>query len=263
MDAVFFAPEQEQVFALASLKNLIKQDKHLQDVHVNDHFLKKCLWAKHNDPKLCLPLVRNYTDWYRKTCGSPDVRLSIKDVHAFLLTGIFVAPLGHDNEGFPIIYMRPNKYYPGKIPYQHVVKALVFMLEHFTEDPLAAKYGFTFVCDMKDWGWSNFGVSYAERFFNILQGRFPIRLRKFVLVNPPSMFSMVWMIIRPMMTEDFASKWALIKSDQVSTIMPLDNAPPELGGTKTVDMETVIKDLYEKEGLFYEPFSLDNYNWKI
>ena len=78
-----------------------------------------------------------------------------------------------------------------------VVNALVYLLDHLTTDEKAAKvrhivdcdiiltrasvigqsvfhsfwcpihvlrqYGFTFICDMRKWGWSNFGTSYASQ----------------------------------------------------------------------------------------------------
>jgi hypothetical protein len=262
MDTVYFAKPEEQIRALEELKQKVGAEKILRDAGFTDSFLRKCLWAKHNDVKHSVSLLKNYAEWYVKTKGSAKTRLSIKDVHAFLLTGIFVAPLGDDKDGFPIIYMRPNQYFPGKIPHDHVIKALVFMLEHFTMDEKAAKYGFTFICDMTNWGWSNFGASYAERFFNILQGRFPIRLRKFILVNPPGMFNMVWKIIRPMMKDEFASKWSLIKMEDLFNFIEPLVTPKELGGTKTVDMIPIIKGYYEEENLRYEEIDLEGYNWR-
>ena len=72
--------------------------------------------------------------------------------------------------------MRPNAYFPQAVHPDHVVATLVYLLEHITSNSeRAARDGFTFVCDMKNWGWSNFSVQYANRFFAILSRTFPVR----------------------------------------------------------------------------------------
>ncbi|KAI8612051.1 CRAL-TRIO domain-containing protein [Chytriomyces sp. MP71] len=198
MDAVFLPSDAELAASLAQLKTQVASNASTADANLSEGLLKRALWAKHNDVKASERLLGAYSDWHTRTLGSPSMRLSIVHVHAFLLTGILeVLPNVKDRDGLPIVYMRPNSYLPGVIPWQHVVNALVYLLEFLTTtDETAAKYGFTFICDMKDWGWSNFGTSYAANFFAILSGRFPVRIRKFILVNPPSIFPLVWKVMR-------------------------------------------------------------------
>eukprot|EP00798_Chlamydomonas_sp_ICE-L_P027474 gene27474-4780_t len=136
---------------------------------------------------------------------------------------------------------------------------------------------------MKGWGWSNFGTSYAAQFFNILSGRFPVRIRKFVLVNAPArfpvrirkfvlvnapgMFPMVWRLIKPMMTADVASKFTFVTSDTLKTVVDTEHWMPEEmgggGGHPSMDALAFIKGQYKAEGLEYPgDIDLSTYDWK-
>nr|KAJ3421376.1 hypothetical protein HK105_003719 [Polyrhizophydium stewartii] len=261
MDDVHFGDDFDH--ALEQLKQRVHASSSLANAQLSESLLKRTLWAKHNDVKQSEHLLHNFAGWHHKTLGDSAKRLDITHVHHFLLTGILQVPGTTDRDGFPIIYMRPNQYLPGKIPAHFVVNALVYQLEVLTSDPKAAMYGFTFVCDMQNWGWSNFSVSYASSFFATLQGRFPVRVRKFVLVNAPSMFPLVWKIIRPMMSSDFAAKWKLVTSEGLVEIIDPANAPVELGGTMaTPDFAAFVRQQYEREGKPYSPVSIDGIEWK-
>lgn len=63
-----------------------------------------------------------------------------------------------------------------------------------------------------------FGVEESRRYYHrdALTRRFPVRIRKFVLVNAPVMFPLVWRLIKPMMSEDLASKFTFVKDANVS-----------------------------------------------
>ncbi|KAJ3083745.1 hypothetical protein HDU99_006632 [Rhizoclosmatium hyalinum] len=268
MDKVFVSNDQDFAIALQELKKRVAANKHTANANLSESLLKRTLWAKHNDLKSSEALLVAYANWHLKTLGNASARLSIKDVHPFLLTGILQSLPGcEDVDSLPVVYMRPNKYYPNQIPWQHVVNALVYLLEVTTgEQEKAAKYGFTFVCDMQDWGWSNFGTTYAAQFFSILSGRFPVRIRKFVLVNPPSLFPMVWKLIKPMMGEELASKFCFATSTTVGEVVKVQGLPAEVGGLRVEDgairMKEWVVERCRVEGVPYKDIPIQNFNWK-
>jgi hypothetical protein len=94
-------------------------------------------------------------------------------------------------------------------------------------------------------------LQYAKSFFDTMQGRFPCRVRLFLIVNPPSWFGAVWRLIRPMMTKDFAEKVQMPSTSELETWISKENIPTQLGGS--LDLEKAsnafIKYRYKVEGL--------------
>eukprot|EP00957_Ditylum_brightwellii_P192493 14656319-Ditylum_brightwellii.AAC.1 len=62
------------------------------------------------------------------------------------------------------------------------------------EEEKSCTEGIGFLANMADWHFSNFS------------GRVPVRVRLFLIVNPPSWFGKIWKIMRPMLSDDFAKK---------------------------------------------------------
>ncbi|KAI9340865.1 CRAL-TRIO domain-containing protein [Obelidium mucronatum] len=263
MDQVFLSSESDFAIALAALKTRVAANAETSSANISESLLKRTLWAKHNDLKSSESLLVAYAHWHMKNLGSSSARLNIKHVHAFLLTSILQVLPTKDRDGLPMVFMKPNEYFPAEVPWQQCVCALVYLLEVLTgQDETAAKYGFTFVCDMKNWGWQNFGLSYASQFFAVLSGRFPVRIRKFVLVNPPTIFPMVWKLIKPMMSADLASKFQFATSGTVGSLIELKNLPVDLGGQFVLEsMADFVKERYEKEGFEYVVIDLGTVKW--
>ena len=46
-----------------------------------------------------------------------------------------------------------------------------------------------------------------------------LRIETFVLVNPPSIFPAVWKLIKPMMSEELASKFVFVTDDTIGSIV--------------------------------------------
>ena len=123
-----------------------------------------------------------------------------------------------------------------------------------SEDEKVSTVGLSFVANLADWGWSNWGVRYAKNFFDTVQGRYPIPVRKFVILNPLSWFGVIWAAIRKMISSEFAAKVSLASSKDISTLFPsLDHVPSELGGTLDLNAasDAFIRHRYKVENLDY------------
>jgi len=69
-----------------------------------------------------------------------------------------------------------------------------------------ATEGIGFMAYMKDWKMNNFSVNYCYQFMMMLQGRIPVRVRVFLIVDPPSWFGKIWGIMKPMLASEFRKK---------------------------------------------------------
>merc|ERR1711862_412624 len=79
--------------------------------------------------------------------------------------------------------------------------------------------GIGFVANMDDWTFSNFSTSYCLNFMKLLQGRVPVRVRLFLIVDPPSWFGKIWSIMKRMLAEDFRKKVHMISSDRLGEFL--------------------------------------------
>lgn len=103
----------------------------------------------------------------------------------------------------------------------------------------ACTEGIGFVANMDDWSFTNFSVSYCLNFMKMLQGRIPVRVRLFLIVNPPSWFDQIWQIMKPMLAKDFQKKVHMIPASRLADFLAKgyeQYLPDELeGGTASAD----------------------------
>jgi hypothetical protein len=196
-------------------------------------------------------VAENLSKWSKKIRLD---HLSIRDVRSQLETGTLVIPGNYNRDGHLCLYMKPALYWPGKQSLSGLLRSLVYLLQVMSEDEKTQTEGLSFIANMQDWGFSNFSVGYAKAFFDTMQGRYPIRVRQFIICGPPSWFGMIWKIIRGMMSKEFAEKIVMPPTSQASQFFPdLSHVPKELGGTLDLNdaLTKFIKYRYQVEGLDY------------
>jgi CRAL/TRIO domain len=57
---------------------------------------------------------------------------------------------------------------------------------------------------------AQFTTDYWFEFMSLLQGRIPVRINLFLLVNPPAWFGSVWKIMKPMLSPEFQERVHMI-----------------------------------------------------
>ena len=100
------------------------------------------------------------------------------------------------------------------------------------------------MANMDGWKMVNFSVSYCHQFMMMLQGRVPVRVRLFLIVNPPSWFGKIWNIMKPMLAADFRKKVHMIPHTELSEHLMKDYMkylPDDIEGGK-VPTEDICKD---------------------
>lgn len=124
---------------------------------------------------------------------------------------LFPVPGLKTSEGHDVFFMRPARYFPSKTTTEEIIDNLAYCMNTMCEKEKAATEGIGFMAYMNDWKMSNFSVDYCYQFMMMLQGRVPVRVRQFLIVNPPAWFGMIWKVMKPMLAPDFRKKVHVIK----------------------------------------------------
>ncbi|KAL7564477.1 hypothetical protein ACA910_001571 [Epithemia clementina (nom. ined.)] len=133
----------------------------------------------------------------------------------FCVPGLQSKDGGHD-----VFYMRPSRYVPSETSTQTIIDNLAYCMQCLVErSEKACVEGIAFLANLTDWTMHNFSVNYCWEFMKMLQGRTPVRVRLFLIVNPPAWFGVIWKIMKPMLAADFRKKVHMISADQLSDFL--------------------------------------------
>lgn len=132
---------------------------------------------------------------------------------------LFVVPGLQSNEGHDVFYMRPGRYFPKETSTQTIIDNLAYCMQTMVEKERACTEGIAFVANMKDWTMGNFSISYCLEFMKMLQGRSPVRVRMFVIADPPSWFNVIWNIMKGMLASDFRKKVHIIPHSDIGEFL--------------------------------------------
>jgi len=144
-----------------------------------------------------------------------------------------------------VFYMRPCRYFPKETPTELVVNNLGYCMMSMQEgNEMNSREGIGFVANMDDWKMQNFSVDYCLQFMKMLQGKIPVRVRMFLIVNPPGWFGTIWSIMKPMLSKDFRKKVAVIPETKLSKYLSEgfeDFLPDEFAGGRA-STDDIVKD---------------------
>lgn len=185
--------------------------KHPNDGFSDEMYLRfaRCSpGSKKFDEKSALKVMKKFDRHYLDiTAAGLEKQLASKTL--FPLPGL------KTSDGDDMFYMRPSRYFHKDTSVKEIIDNLAYCMNTMVEQEKACTDGIGFLAYMNDWTMKNFDVSYCYQFMMMLQGRNPIRVRLFLIVNPPSWFDKIWRIMRPMLASDFRKKVHVIKEDDV------------------------------------------------
>ena len=170
--------------------------------------------AKKFNEKTAWKVMKNF-DRRFLTLTAVDLEKQLKSKTLFPIPGLKTLNGGHD-----VFYMRPARYFPSKTPTKDIVDNLGYCMTSMQDgNEKNTREGIGFVANMDDWAMKNFSVDYCLQFMNMLQGKIPVRVRMFLIVNPPGWFGMIWRIMKPMLSEDFRKKVSVIYESELSNFL--------------------------------------------
>jgi len=224
-----------------------KWGKKERKVEYDDYTILKFLRASPGKVKFNVKTAYPAMEKYEQMCLNYKLpEMKVENILEALQDNLLLIPGCRDVEGNHFLYMRPAKYFPDSKNLPGLLRVLCYLLLCLTAKEDAATNGISFMANMDGWGWSNFGTKYAKSFFATLEGQFPCRIRRFLIIDPPSWFSMVWRLIKPMMSKDFASKVSMPKKKDLKEHLHPDDqdlVPGDLGGNLTLEhaVETFVQ----------------------
>ncbi len=130
---------------------------------------------------------------------------------------------------------------------QAVKVILSYVMLTMAEKEEAATDGVACIVFMNDRTTQNFSMDYCWQFMKMLQSAAPTRVSLFLLVNPPTWFSMIWQITKRMLHPTFQQKVRMIPERVLSQYL----APGYLAflpkGTSkgTLDASQLVEDFIE------------------
>jgi len=157
---------------------------------------------------------------------------------------LFPVPGLKTNEGHDVFYMYPARYFPKETSTEQIIDNLGYCMNTMCEMEKASSEGIGFMAYMNDWKMTNFSVDYCYQFMMMLQGRVPVRVRMFLIVNPPSWFGMIWKIMKPMLAPDFRKKVHVIKESKIGDYLMegYETYLPDETATGKADTEGMVED---------------------
>lgn len=104
-------------------------------------------------------------------------------------------------------------------------------------------HGLVLIANMAGWKMENFSVPYWHKLLITLQGlRVPTRISAFLIVDPPTWFESIWTIMKPMMSDDFQEKVAIMSSEDLGSNLGYgyrEHLPDDMDGGKVNTNELV------------------------
>lgn len=141
-----------------------------------------------------------------------------------------------------MLYMRPSRNDPTIVPSKTVTDTLCFVLNTMLEKELPDRDGIGLIAYMNEWKLKFFKPEDSYRVLMILQGHvIPVKIKTFLIVNPPPWFDRVWKIIKPMMSTNFRRRIRIIPEQKLHLFLQdgFEQYLPdemELGKANTDDM---------------------------
>lgn len=127
---------------------------------------------------------------------------------------LFPTPGLQTNSGLDVFYMRPNRYVPKQTNVSVIIDNLVYVMETMHEhNEKCCTDGIAFMANMAGWTRENFCVKYCFEFMKALQGQtLPVRVKLFLIVDPPSWFGVIWNVMLQMLSMGFAKRVRIVSS---------------------------------------------------
>jgi hypothetical protein len=136
------------------------------------------------------------------------------------LQTLFPIPGLKTRDGDDVLYMRPSRYFPDETSPKEIIDNLAYCMNTMVEKEKNCKEGIAFIAYMNDCKMKNFSFDSCYQFMTMLQGKIPVRVRLFLIVNPPGWFGKIWNAMRLVLPADFRKKVRMIPESELPTFFP-------------------------------------------
>jgi len=244
-----------------SLQNF--KSKHEICKSFSDEFVMCSLWARKFDDTRTLKLLQDNLQW-RKDNGFdkiPSIR-ELEEITRGLSKMYNIIPGTRDKNGGGIIYVSFKKdvvfgVEPITVTSLKKWLAWYYYVGMFRDGLDALRPGWTFVEDLSEFGWSHFDLDIQKQ-LNVYQ-IFPLRIRRFIMINPPAIFNAVIKIGKTFLSAKMLSRIETTnKPNYVANYVTNDQLWTQFGGEVEITPKEWADKLidwgYKNEAHYQIPF---------
>lgn len=220
---------------LKELRTLIKGEPYLV-ANVSDEFLLQYLRAKKFDSYAAFVLIKKFYHHrltYPKLYSDYSPKQNLKVMKANLLNFL---PL-RTPEGCAIWVSRVGAWDTEAFDYDQLLRLGLQLTEKALQNPVTQICGIVSIVDFEGFSWTHLfqmPVSSVKCFVKATQDSFPIRHKAIHVINNPSIFGLLFALIKPFLTFTIRNRIHLhgynLKS--LHQFLPQSLLPEEFGGTQ-------------------------------
>jgi len=242
-----YLPLEDQLFddEKASL-NVAKQLEVAK--YFSDEFIVATLFAKKFDIKRTDEFLKNNLNWRRENGFMNIPKFSELDPR-FIDFSLYL-PGARDKLGRSLRYVRAAK----RTPFQNgqtldnITKWATWFhyVGIYHEGIDALRNGVCFVIQMEGFGWKNFDLDFHRQSTSTWIGRFPVLVRKIIVVNPPAIFTALRKMIATVLKSKLMERFEILQTTkELEKLVEPDNLIAEFGGNVNYSSQDWYKSLEE------------------
>jgi len=202
-------PLEEQIFpeewdALDYLRSVCDLCK-----HYDDEFLFACLWARKMDISRTIDLVEH--NWKWRVHNGFETLPECETIDWTFLKNAMNIPGTRSREGYGIIYS--GMIDPTTVDIDEIFRyAAWYHIEGMFHAGMdVARNGVYMVQDLDGFGWKHFDMKFQKKFMEIYQDNFPMRLKKSLQINAPSIVKACWALMKPFVKKKMMDRFSIGK----------------------------------------------------
>jgi hypothetical protein len=236
----------EEQAVVDRLRERIRKDDNLSSA-VSDEMVVQFLMARKFEEDRAYELLLNSLRWRRERGigkNQPMTAIISKELKA---KRILTPPLSRDKEGSQVVYYRPGMAKKHTVKPHDFCLSVYYLLQQCIHDPRTQRQGFLFVCDLRNTKLFQLDRKLIKSILDMLSNKFPARLKKVLLLEPPGFFNIAFRIIRSLIPSKYVEKLAIARFADLPMYVDADKLLPEYGGTLQFDQNVMVDVLYSQE----------------
>ncbi|XP_030070797.1 alpha-tocopherol transfer protein isoform X2 [Microcaecilia unicolor] len=220
--------------------NLLKQRAQGESEHwpfgLADDFLLRFLRARDFNIDLAYKLLKNYHKW-RVECPEISANLCPSSVMNLLSAGCLGVLRSRDSSGSKVLIFRIARFDPKLFTAYEVYRVCVITSELIVKETETQRNGAKVICDLQDWQYAHafqLTPKIAKKIASGLNDSFPLKVRGIHLINEPSLFHSIFVLIKSLLTDKMKKRINLHGSNYMQSLhqhFQRSILPQEYGGT--------------------------------
>lgn len=243
-EGIELTPEEQAAFV--ELRDRIVNDPNLAP-SISEEMCVQGLMARKFEVDRAFDLLSNSVKWRKEQGIEMFLPLTQPILKELKTKKIIIPPTSRDKEGSQIVYYKPALARKHEVKPKDFCISIYYLLQKSIRDPVIQRKGFLFICDLRNTKLTQVDRKLVKSILDMLSNKFPARLKKVLLLEPPSFFNIAFRLIRPLIPAKYLEKVATAKIQDLLTYADSDKVLPDYGGTLAFDPISYLDQLYNEE----------------